>query len=416
VISLPVAHTDEFQDQCPWCEQPIPHEKFTEITDRLAAEEKARTAALTAELKGEFTQQLFAAQVAARLEGQQVAEASMAPTLAAEQQARHAAEDQLAAQKANEEHAVAARVAEAQQKLDADKAALEVTLATETKARETVEQQLAVQKANQDAVLETRLTEVRVALGEAHRKETATSQALAFKEQQALLKQVDDLKRKLEKKTNDELGEGAEIVLFDALRTAFPGDDIQRVKKGTEGADTLHRILEKGQPCGTIIYDSKNRNAWRNDYVVQLRKDQLAAKAEHAILVTRVFPSGCRQLSVRDGVILANPARVVALVEVLRTQTVYIAGLRLSEEAREEKMASLYDFITSDRCRQLFEQMEQLTDDMLDLDVKEKKAHDKVWESRGQLVRSSGQTMAVLASEIARIIQTPSVVELRQAR
>jgi len=40
--------------------------------------------------------------------------------------------------------------------------------------------------------------------------------------------------------------------------------------------------------------NSPSRWPWRNDYVTKLREDQIAAKAEHAILSSRVFPAGNR--------------------------------------------------------------------------------------------------------------------------
>src|ERR1700740_894306 len=59
-----------------------------------------------------------------------------------------------------------------------------------------------------------------------------------------------------------------------------------------------------------LVYDSKNRTAWRNDYVDKLARDQIAAKAEHAVLSTLKFPADAKQVHVQDGVIIANPARV----------------------------------------------------------------------------------------------------------
>ena len=84
--------------------------------------------------------------------------------------------------------------------------------------------------------------------------------------------------------------------------------------------------------------------------MTKLASDQMAAKAEHAVLSTSKFPKGARQLHVQDGVILAGPARVVALVQVIRRHLVQTHTLRLSNDERAKKTAALYDFITSERC------------------------------------------------------------------
>jgi hypothetical protein len=48
-----------------------------------------------------------------------------------------------------------------------------------------------------------------------------------------------------------------------------------------------------------------------HEYVTKLREDQISAEAEHAILSSLKFPAESRQLHVQDGVIIANPARVL---------------------------------------------------------------------------------------------------------
>jgi hypothetical protein len=67
-------------------------------------------------------------------------------------------------------------------------------------------------------------------------------------------------------------------------------------------------------------------------------------------------------------------------------------------------MAAVYDFVTSDRCEQLFAQMETVTDDLLELDIKEKRSHDDTWKRRGELVRTMQKTQGSLSSEIDLIL------------
>ncbi|MGR4864202.1 hypothetical protein [Caulobacter sp. LARHSG274] len=35
-----------------------------------------------------------------------------------------------------------------------------------------------------------------------------------------------------------------------------------------------HIVMHNGRECGKIIYDSKNHNAWRNEFVTKLKADQ----------------------------------------------------------------------------------------------------------------------------------------------
>ena len=216
------------------------------------------------------------------------------------------------------------------------------------------------------------------------------------------------LQRALEKKTSEELGEGAEIDLFEALRAEFPDDDITRFAKGAPGADIRHVVKLRGQECGTIIYDSKNHKAFRSEHVAKLRSDQLAAKAEHAILSLHKFPEGTRQLHQRDGVLLGNPARVVALANLLRQHIIQVHTMRLSGIEREKKTVALYDFITSEQYVQLVRRIEERTNDLLKEQEKEVKWHEAHWRREGEALRSIQKAEADIENAVAGILGATS--------
>lgn len=232
-------------------------------------------------------------------------------------------------------------------------------------------------------------------------------QAELNREREAFQKKIKELERHLEKKTSNEIGDGAEIDLFELLKENFPHDNITRVQKGQPGADIVHKVQHKGVVCGRIIYDSKHREAWQNLFASKLREDQIAMKADHAILSTTVFPSGKKELCLQEGIIIANPARVAHIAELLRNAVVkmHIRGLSLQE--RTGKMNKLYEFITSERCAQLFGEAGKVTDDILDLDVEEGKEHQRVWKTRGRLAVRLKNILREVDVEISGIVETP---------
>ena len=93
------------------------------------------------------------------------------------------------------------------------------------------------------------------------------------------------------------------------------------------------------------------------------------------------FPANAKQLDLRDSVILANPARVFAVAEILREHIVQTHALRLSNHEREKKTCALYAYIMSERFSQHLDSIETQTDKLLDLDVDEQKTHQSVWKS-----------------------------------
>ena len=358
-------HTHAAGDRCPMCEQPIGQD----IARRIEAKQR---------------EQYEAALGKARAEAAAAAEQKVATARA---------EAKLAA-----ETAVTARLADIQAKL-----------AQAEQAKSTANEQIAALKAAQEAAVEKRVAEALEAVQRQKEDLQREKDGAILAERAKVLKlqsELADMQRKLEGKSAHELGEGSEVDLFEQLRTAFDGDRIQRVPKGVNGADVIHEVIHNNKVCGRIVYDAKNRDAWQNGFATKLRADKLAQGADHAILSSNKFPKDKSQIHCQDGVIVANPARVLAIVEILRDQLVRMHELRISNEERGHKTVALYAFITSEPFKQLVEQVEAQAGKMLDLDTKEQEAHRRIWDQRGKLIRSVQKARADLTFEIDRIIGT----------
>jgi hypothetical protein len=261
-------------------------------------------------------------------------------------------------------------------------------------------------KDSQDSAVKQAVQETREVLEKDKTAALQAEQSKAFEERHKLQQKVLELQRHIEHQSAQELGEGAEIDLFEALKAAFEGDRVKRVPKGTPGADIIHEIVHNDKVCGKIVYDSKNRNVWKAIYATKLREDQIAAHADHAILSTNRFPAGTKQLHLEEGVIIACPARVLALAELLRGHILQYHELRLSNKARASKTEALYGFITSARCTQLLDSVETLINKLLELDVDEQKAHTAMWAKRGKLLKATLKSHGDLCFEFDRIIGT----------
>jgi hypothetical protein len=404
VATLPASEMSQpatMEDTCPWCGQPIAHEKFIEIKARIRANERARTRDLERRLRDEQDAILAQVQAAAEL---QIKKANRLFEAQAAEARRKADAAIKAANKQVQSLVRAARDEERKK----SRAAVAAASAETARLRAEADQRLAEQRTHDDDVLKARLREQRDALDKATVEAINAEKAKAFTDRQKLEARLAQLQRQVAHNTAAELGEGAELNLYEQLRDEFPGDTIVSVKRGQPGADLVHTVIENGRECGHIVYDSKSRAAWRNSYVSRLLDDKIAAKADHAVLVTRVFPAGQAQLYVQDGVIVANPARVLALAQMIRKHVVQQATLRLSDEARAENTMRLYDFITSDRCSVLLEQIGTVSDKLLDLDVKEHRAHTATWKQRGQLIREIQQARGTLVTEIDLVLTTPA--------
>ena len=113
---------------------------------------------------------------------------------------------------------------------------------------------------------------------------------------------------------------------------------------------------------------------------------------------------------------LANPARVVALVTIIRQHLLQLHTLRISKVQREKKTAALYEFITSARSKQLLDRVDQRASALLDLQEKEIRWHENNWEHQGTAIRAIQKAKADLTGEINAILGVAeSETERREA-
>ena len=362
----PPANPHALPSKCPYCDQTIPIEHADEIRHRIEARERDQAEKLSAEIRQELEQR--------RAQGEAAVQ---------EKDSHAGGRERVALQQTMDE-----RITAAEEQTRAALSRYEALMVDHERllAQRLQHQVELIEREKQDAVN---------AVNAKHLQET-----------QRLTGKLEDLARQLERKTANELGEGAEIDLFESLKAEFEGDQIKRVSKGVAGADIIHDVVHGGKVCGRIVYDAKNRNAWRNEYVTKLRQDQITAEAEHAILSSLRFPADAHQLHVQDGVIIANPARVLALAQMLRRHIVQIHTLRLSNVERDSKTDALYEFIRSERCSQLFARIDGHAETLVKLQAQERKAHDTTWKRQGAAYHAIQKDGAELSAEIDRIIST----------
>lgn len=386
---------------CPVCDQPIPNEKLQVVREKM----KAREQQLDQAAKAKAAQEL----AALRQQIEADAKAKVDKAQADKEEALRIATEQATLREATARDAG---------KKEAEEA-LQGTIAANSKAAaEWREKAEAAERARRTAIIErdnvvtARVQEVRDAMAKDKTEALNTQAAQHFSEMQKANAKADDLKRQLEKKTAEELGEGAEVNLFEALKAEFGDTDIiERVTKGASGADIIHTVKHNNQECGRIIFDCKDTNAWRSDYLAKLVQDQTAAKADYAILCTRKFPAGKTQLTVRENVIIVNPAHAVAVVQIIRRNLLHMHCLRLSKSERAKKMAALYDYIVSPRCAHLLERIDSHAEALLTLQLKEITAHNAHWKQEASLARSIQKVKAELQTDIDGFLGTADPAE-----
>jgi len=247
------------------------------------------------------------------------------------------------------------------------------------------------------------LAEVRAILQKDRDTALLKKDAEFARERDALQKKIVEMSRRVGKA---EVAEGGELDLYDALRVAFPEDQVSRTK-GKANGNLLHDVRYKGKSAGKILIDSRPRAAWQSAFVKKLREDQSEAGADQAILATGTFPAGKRELFVDSGIIVVAPARVPAMVDVLRKALIAMYVAKLSDAERADKLGRLFRFITSSGFKRKLAEASELAGEALQIDVDEKRAHDNVWKKRGTVLTRIRNVLRDIDTEVCAIVEAP---------
>jgi len=162
---------------------------------------------------------------------------------------------------------------------------------------------------------------------------------------------------------------------------------IQSVPKGEFGGDVLHRVVGPlGQPCGTILWESKRTKNWSDTWLPKLREDQRTAKAEIAVIISQALPKDVETFDLVDGVWVAHPRVLLPIAITLRNTLIEVASARQASEGQQTKMEMVYQYLTGQRFRQRIQAIVEAFSSMReDLD-RERKAITKQWAKREEQI------------------------------
>ncbi len=252
--------------------------------------------------------------------------------------------------------------------------------------------------------LEAERARARQELASAYAEAQRLREAEHAQQNDALRRQVEDLRRKLETGGEQRRGEACEVCLEEALRTAFPADTIEPVARGVNGADVRQHVCPPGQPpCATILYESKHTAKWSPGWTTKLRDDQRAEQADVAVLVTAALPKEVTTFALVDGVWVTNLACLPSLALALRLGLLQVASHRQAAVGRGQKTELVYAYLTGDTFRRHVESLVTIYTDMgADL-AKEKRALTTMWHRREKQLERVTASITGLYADVQAI-------------
>jgi hypothetical protein len=242
-------------------------------------------------------------------------------------------------------------------------------------------------KESVEAEAQKKLNELLLAEKEKIKKNEEEKNELRIKE---LVKQLEDqkklteeMKRKQEQGSMQLQGEVQELAIEEWLRSQFPLDTIDEIKKGARGADCLQVVHTRNrQNCGTIYYESKRTKDFQPNWIEKFKSDIREKEANIGVLVTDAMPADMERMGLRDGIWICNFDEFKGLSGVLRESIIQISMAVSSQENKGDKMHLLYDYLTSNTFRLQVEAIVEGFTSMKSALDSEKRSMQRIWKER----------------------------------
>jgi len=232
-----------------------------------------------------------------------------------------------------------------------------------------------------------------------------------------LNKQLQEAQRKAEQGSMQLQGEVQELAIEDWLKSNFPLDTIEEIKKGAKGADCLQIVNTRtSKNCGSIYYESKRTKGFQGDWIGKFKGDIRAKGADIGVLVTESMPTDMDRIGLKDGVWICSFDEFKGLCAVLRESIIRLNNAVVSQENKGEKMGMLYDYLTSNEFRLQIEAIvEGFTQMQSDLES-EKRSMQGIWKKREKQIQKVVLNTTYMYSSIKGIagnaIQPIKLLEL----
>jgi len=195
--------------------------------------------------------------------------------------------------------------------------------------------------------------------------------------------QLEEAKKRAEQGSIQLQGEIQELELENLLRSLYPQDEIQEIKKGQRGADVLQIVkTNQGYECGKIYYESKRTKNFDYNWLKKLREDNLEVKADILVLVTEAMPEDENKFFLKDGVWICSFFEIKGLSLVLRHGLLQLHSLSITQQGKETKMGMLYNFLTSQEFKGQFEAIIEGFVELQKGYQDEKLKLQKIWKER----------------------------------
>jgi hypothetical protein len=189
--------------------------------------------------------------------------------------------------------------------------------------------------------------------------------------------------KKAEQSSGQLRGEVMETSLEDYLRHSFPTDEIEEIKKGVKGADSLHHVKNTYQEnCGAVYYETKRTKEFQGSWISKFKTDMRERNADIGVIVTEEYPKGIERMTMVDGIWVCSFSEAKGLCFVLRETLIMLQSSKTAQNNKAGKMEILYEYMVSNEFRMQIEAIVEGFSSMHENLNKERRAMEALWKQR----------------------------------
>lgn len=220
------------------------------------------------------------------------------------------------------------------------------------------------------------------------------------------------LQRQLEGLQPGDRGEFNEEELKHQLEATFESDRVQRIGRGRAGADLIqtvrYHVGEQIVVAGQIVYECKDAQKWKKEFVTQAKQAQETHRTPHVILVTRAFPLKYKYFFLQDGIPVIQPDGLLHLAGVVRRMVIEVHRAGLTATGRNQKTAELYEYLSGSEFRGTLADLIEIGSRLQMELQKERRGHEQTWARRETAYKVLLRKSNAIDASIRAIIERPA--------
>lgn len=252
--------------------------------------------------------------------------------------------------------------------------------------------EMKVKQEEADIVMQKKLAEeqekIRVAAQKKAEEEQHTVIATKDKQLADALKEVEDMRRKLQQGSQQSQGETFELEFEGMLQDTFKNDKIYPVGKGIKGGDIIQEVWDsQGNYNGKILWELKNTKSWSESFVDKLRSDQREIKADDAVVISEVLPADVKIAGYHNAVWVTQRPFAVTLAGTIRAKLINVRMAKQSVQAKDGKMELMYTYLSGVEFRHRVEAIVEAFSNMQAEIEKEKRYFSNKWSRDEKNIR-----------------------------